>query len=291
MGTCFTSGTKSVKLEEYKKTNIISNPNNKLERCFISKNFNFDKQNISDITFLDDFLKEKTSIDNNIIIECNVLSIEENKLNHLPEYFMNGIKGIKKLNCSKNEFKQIPNIVFNHDSIKVLIFSENKLSEISQSLGNLNNLTELNLSKNNLSKFPNVSNLENLQLVDLSYNCFTIFTKELIALKTHTLIINNNLISEFDSNVILENFEFPGWNSNKILKNLDLSYNKLTVIQPELLKQSSIALLNLKGNKINYYQLKKLEGFENLMERRKLVKDQGFIHNLDVKFDVCGLEI
>mmetsp|Transcript_20609 Transcript_20609/g.21389 ORF Transcript_20609/g.21389 Transcript_20609/m.21389 type:complete len:286 (-) Transcript_20609:25-882(-) len=285
MGSCYSQASKQAVITS--KQPPVQNSNNKIERCFATRTFNFDNQNLLDLNFLDDYMNHKSSSSNDGQIQANVISVHNNKLSSLPNFFMSNTTGLKKLVCSKNQFTEIPQIVFNQVTIKTLDFSNNQINSLSYFLSNISNLTELVMSNNQISKVPScVVEMSQLQLVDLSNNNLTTYQKEFVLMRTHTLILSNNKIEKFEEPDSKED-----WKSNERLMTLDLGGNLLSEVPSGLLKNSSVALLNLKGNKISYYDLKKVDGFEQLMERRKKVKDQGFIHNLEVEFDVCGLEI
>lgn len=303
MGACCTSSGKQIELNNtnnkptsQQKNNHANNNSDKpisiaasqskLDRCLATKTFNFDNQHISDINFLDSFTKTKLKEKNLNSLSINVLSIQDNSIKSLPSFFISHITDIKKINCSKNEFSVIPLEIFDFTTLKTLNFSCNRIEVLHLNIYKLTNLKELILNNNNIQHLPqSIAELKDLQVVDLSYNNFKIFVKEFITLSTHTLILNNNQINNWELS------DHYHWKDNDKLVNLDLSYNKLHNVSEELLKKSNIALLNLKGNNISYYDLKAVDGFDCLMERRKQAKDQGFQHNLNVKFDVCGLDI
>lgn len=308
MGACCVSSSKQVEINN-KPTNDIRNTpqTSKLDRCFISKTFNFDNQNLGDLEFLSDYINQKLKNQIKKHLEINVFSAENNQLNGLPKQFMDSLLGIKKMCFASNKFKSIPMSSFNLNSLKILDFSSNQITSLPSEVGNLLSLTELKLSHNQLNTIPTtICLLSNLQLVDLSHNLFTQFTIELMNLKTHTLFINNNKIQDFQDNIANpmtnnnadqadsylnnKNTNNP-WKNNQKIFNLDLSYNCICKLPSELLKSTNISILNLRGNKISYYELKKVDGYEDFLMRRKRVKDQGFSNNLDIDFDVCGLEI
>lgn len=258
----------------YDNSNVIS----KLERCYITKSFNLENQNLKDLVFVEDFIsKKRHSIDNKL--NLNVFCVNFNNLKAIDDSLLSSID-VKIFSANNNFISVFPSI-YHFKNLKKLDLSRNNISNIENDLNILTELQEINFSSNNIQKIPNLQNLKNLKEVDLSHNEIKILSKEILNLSSYTLLLNNNQIYEFDN--IKEV-------SEKII-NLDLSFNNLSNIPSILLLNSKIALLNLKGNKISYYELKKVDGFEQLMERRKIIKSNGFTNNLDVKFDVCGLEI
>jgi Leucine-rich repeat (LRR) protein len=148
-------------------------------------------------------------------------------------------------------------------------------------------LKELNLA-NNLIISEELSNklydLDNIQSINLSQNKLKIFPIDILKNKNLCYLnISNNLI---DNDIPNKYWEFSN------LENLDLSFNKLKIVNicKEIMKISKISNLNLKGNSIKIEELKTIEGFDLFYERRKQRKNQGFIHNLAINFDFCGLD-
>lgn len=277
----------SNRINNERNNNNFDNSNivNKLERCYISKTFNLENQNLKDLVFIEDFIiKKQNSKENKLLL--NVFNINFNEIVNIDNNLLD-IIDVKIFQASNNLMKSFPSI-YHFKNLKKIDLSRNKISEISDDINNLIGLQELNLSHNQIRDFPNLRNITNLKEVDLSNNKLTVLNKNLLSLNTYTLILNHNLIESIEIDDSDHGFKI----SDKIV-NLDLSYNKLTNIPSFMLLNSSscIALLNLKGNNISYYDLKKVDGYDQLMERRKIIKSNGFTNNLDVKFDVCGLEI
>lgn len=282
MGACCVSSAKqSVVNTKVPATKANKNTyNDKLDRCIITKNFNFDDQDLSELDFLDELFSNKEKATTMFVLSAN-----NNRIKNLSNNILTLSTGLKKISFHKNKFTSIPEEVKYQITLKTIDFSNNLITQIPKSLEVLTNLTELYLSYNQIVLVPAfLTKLTNLQVVNLSHNLIESFTNDMSLIPTQTLILSYNSIKIFS-------LSDSCFKNNTKLANLDLSYNKLTSCPDSLLKNSNIALLNLKGNTISYYDFKKLDGFDELIERRKRVKDQGFLHNLDVDFDMCGLTI
>jgi len=68
-----------------------------------------------------------------------------------------------------------------------------------------------------------------------------------------------------------------------------LEANRVGHLHSELLSESKVHNLNLKGNNIKKAQLMKMEGLEAYQARRKVKMDLVVTNNLDVDYNICGL--
>jgi Leucine-rich repeat (LRR) protein len=282
MGACCVSSSKQSVLNTKvpANNNIKIDYKEKLNRCIVTKNFNFDNQNISDLDFLGELFSNKEKATSMFVLSAN-----NNNIRNIANSILTLSTDLKKLSFKNNKFTLIPDEIKYHITLKTLDFSSNLITHIPKTLEKLNNLTELYLGNNQIILVPDcLTKLTNLQVVDLSSNQIENFTDVISLIPTQTIILTKNNIKSF-------NLTESCFKNNTKMTNLDLSFNKLTSCSSLLLKNSSIALLNLKGNNISYYEFKKLDGFDDLIKRRKSVKDQGFLHNLEVDFDMCGLTI
>ena len=59
---------------------------------------------------------------------------------------------------------------------------------------------------------------------------------------------------------------------------------------PVLFKESKVHNLNLKDNHITRNQLMYMEGIQEYQDRRKIKMDIVVQNNLDVNYDLCGLD-
>jgi Leucine-rich repeat (LRR) protein len=262
MGCCVVSG------EENRKKLV-----DKINRGRLIKSFNFDKMNLHSLKFTDSLSD---------VNDIKIFSAQNNKLYLIPKKFFSNLNNIKNLDFSFNYFELIDEIIFTKISLVTLNFSNNNISELSENIKNLKNLKELILSHNQLIKIPNgVSYLQNLELLELSHNKIQNFPNFILDFeKLETVNISNNNISELPEDK---------WSNSKI-KNFDISFNKLSAVPSDLLKNSMISNMNLKSNMITKRDFVKTIGYSEFEKRRKERKDQAYYKNLDVEFNLCGLD-
>jgi Leucine-rich repeat (LRR) protein len=125
-----------------------------------------------------------------------VLDMSDNKLSELPSDF-GRFKRLKLLFLSNNEFDHLPNVIsdcselemigFKSNQINVisetalpaktrwLILTDNQISKLPESIGNLTRLRKLALAGNQLTALPvSMSQCESLELIRLSANQFKV---------------------------------------------------------------------------------------------------------------------
>lgn len=107
------------------------------------------------------------------LTRLKVMDLHKNNLNGSIPVSLGRISGLKSLDLSSNQLSgSIPNLTF--PAVSVLDLSQNHLSgSIPHTLLSCNSLLKIDLSHNRLSgPLPNINGLEELILVDLSYNSF-----------------------------------------------------------------------------------------------------------------------
>lgn len=252
-----------------------------LKRKFLSGTFNYDSKTLRNLNFLNDLILGDD-------VKLNVLSAKNNDIEELPEIFVSSLTELKNVLLSSNRFNKFPRILIeskSSSSIKQIDLSSNLINEIPQAISSCTNLQILKASANKLRRIiPELSSLSKLKELDLSFNQIDTLPQHFASCSAERVLLNNNQIAE------IEISSSSTWSSSGLIS-LDLSYNKLKNIEANLLKHSKLSILNLKGNEMDFQSFKRMEGFDEFMERRKKIKDQGFTHNLDVEFDVCGLQI
>lgn len=277
MGVLFSSSNHSNHISP-KLNTIIS----KEDRQILTKIFNFDNQNLSNLS------KFEKIISSNKIISINMLTAESNKLLSLPDDCILKLTSLKRIVLKKNFFEKIPISIIKSNcnkTIKFLDMSFNQITTIDDEFGKcLLQLCEVVLSNNLLNSIPNsLENLRKLRKIDFSYNRVELFPCFLLGISSiEEINISHNQI-----------FDYYQLDSNRkisdSLLSLNISNNKLKTVPSYILIYSNISMLNLKGNLIKLSQLKDINGYENFLNRRKYLKNKGFNGNLDIDFDICGL--
>ncbi|MBU3015265.1 leucine-rich repeat-containing serine/threonine-protein kinase [Poseidonibacter lekithochrous] len=133
-----------------------------------------------------------------------VLDLTDNNLSRLPDDFYR-FKKLKRLFLSNNQFDHIPKVlaklpllsmigirnnqikIFEEDSLPLstrwLILTDNKLTSLPQSIGDLTLLQKCMLSGNQLTSLPNtISKCKNLELLRISANKLDIFPSTVLTL-------------------------------------------------------------------------------------------------------------
>uniref|UniRef100_A0A0K2T2H8 Leucinerich repeatcontaining protein 40like [Metaseiulus occidentalis] n=1 Tax=Lepeophtheirus salmonis TaxID=72036 RepID=A0A0K2T2H8_LEPSM len=164
-------------------------------------------------------------------------------LSELPEeVILSGIeaKEIMIIDLSKNSFSLFPsNLEPILSKITELNLSQNRLESIPESLQTqAPNLEFINLSNNRLTTFNYYGNF--LREINLTQNRFTAIPESMYSCpKLEILIISENKITEIDVDSLTK---------IKRLATLDLSYNDIKTVPPQLGNMKQIVHLQLSGN-------------------------------------------
>jgi Leucine-rich repeat (LRR) protein len=177
----------------------------------------------------------------------------ENKISEKSIYQL--LYGILEV---KNELKR-KETIYQLYSLQTLDLSNNKLAEISTSLGNLVNLRILRLPYNKLTEISaSLGNLVNLQTLHLYNNYLTEISASLGNLvNLRTLSLYNNKLTEIPTSL-----------GNLVnLHTLHLSSNKLTEIPASLGNLVNLQRLDLSNNKLAHQEKNRLkEKFGNTVQ-------------------------
>lgn len=162
------------------------------------------------------------------------LDISNNHLRQLPEKTFSNLPGLEKLDLSQNPFHTMPsiNVLQNltslvMDGMKVDFFTSSKISIF------LPNLKSLSLRENKLTIVPLFlfNNLPMLETLDLSHNELT---------------------------------SLPSWETQKFLRQLNLNFNNIEVLDNLHLKNAkSLEVLHLKNNSISKIKVAFLKNLPN----------------------------
>jgi leucine-rich repeat protein SHOC2 len=257
MGSCF-SGKVHVKSD-------------KIKRAEKTMSLNMDNENLNSLDHLND----------TPLPYLNVFSAHNNCLSSLPQEFFEKLTKIKKIDLSNNRYETIDIVIFHKESLERLNMSENLLSNIDMRINKLSFLKELNLSRNNIIHLDENIKFPSLQVLELSHNRIKIIPNSLIlSAKLEFIDLSHNEIISLPE----ENWE------NTNITTINLEENNINNLPRNFLLNSKISVLNLKNNKITKSQILRDEGYEAFENRRKLKKDQGYMRNLDIDFNFCGLD-
>ena len=196
--------------------------------------------------------------------------IEENKVDKLDE-----LESYENTNKNIEDISVIDELINKMDHIQKIKLSNNKISNISQFL-NFSNLVYLDLGHNVLQKIENLSPLQNLEILILSYNNIKSIGFNLVALKKlqhldlgfnllevndgsliKTLKFNPELISLVLSGNIDYNFETCKYICLEVLNKLDfLDTVQLVDSKKKKYKSSYVEVKGSKGKKVKVRTLK-----------------------------------
>jgi Leucine-rich repeat (LRR) protein len=150
------------------------------------------------------------------------------------------LRGIVRLNLSRNRLKTIPDALFEATWLEVLDLGGNWLSELPAAIGRLDNLSRLDLSENQLTLIP-PELFSCVELRDLS-----LYMNQITSLPAGSTPLHNLSRLDVSSNQLTSLRDvataFPG------LRDLDASGNALKTVDAELASMSSLRVLNLSGN-------------------------------------------
>ena len=137
--------------------------------------------------------------------------------NVITEWLENNI--LQLLYLSENNLTGLPDSIGNLRNLQTLYLSNNRLTRLPDSIGNLRNLQTLYLSNNRLTSLPDsIGNLRNLQTLHLSYNGLTSLPDSIGDLRNlQTLYLGDNgLTSLPDSFYNLRNLQLLHLSENNL---------------------------------------------------------------------------
>ncbi|GFO29954.1 leucine-rich repeat-containing G-protein coupled receptor 4 [Plakobranchus ocellatus] len=195
------------------------------------------------------------------LIRIQDLNLAENNISQIPQNTFTNLKTLEKLNLEKNSFSELRSYTFlGLESLQLLNISHNALSFVqSNTFANLAKLKHLDLSHNSLDglSVSALKGLSSLLELNLDWNF----------IRNMTFLGNSNNFRSSDSgNVIdfqqslnrlslsgnrLEKISSQAFSSLVVLRQLILSHNAISILEPEAFADLLLDRLSLKENALN----------------------------------------
>jgi Leucine-rich repeat (LRR) protein len=119
------------------------------------------------------FAEVKIYLQRNPVITSLRLKLTDNT-RQIPEDFFIGLNNISSLDLSDNELTKLPSSIGQLEKLNTLWLSENQLTSLPESIGDLESLSMLFLMRNQLTSLPEaIGNLINLEILALENNQLT----------------------------------------------------------------------------------------------------------------------
>ncbi|XP_043993699.1 toll-like receptor 13 isoform X2 [Gambusia affinis] len=173
-------------------------------------------------------------------------------VDELPQGSLGSMKHLRSLNLCDNQLTQVPDDVRNISSLEIFNLNYNYILNLTcEDFMNTTQLRELYLKRNRITevKWCAFLNLENLKLLDLSFNLLMTFESNIILPKLEILNINHNEIA------FLNILNFLGFDS---LKQLDVGTNFFDVMTQRSFPKVN-KLEDIISSRDNIWELKLLE--------------------------------
>jgi len=198
-----------------------------------------------------------------------------------------------KLNISSQQLDSLPCLIFEEEpetkevsfdnsscwweaiDLTRLVAADNMIKSIDNRIGNLGALVSVDLHGNQIDAIPiSLMNLENLQILNLSYNNIAEFPSELCGLNLCDLQLQNNQLTDLPNHF--------GFLIN--LTKLDLSSNKLESLPESMSGLSKLTELNLSSNLLRSLDPLDLNRLEML---RMIILNHNQIRKLTFRDQIC----
>ncbi|CAI2378218.1 unnamed protein product [Moneuplotes crassus] len=200
------------------------------------------------------------------------------------------ISGLKNVNASDCGIKSIDDDFFDASSrtLKTVNFTSNAISEFPN-LFACTKLVTLKLSKNNLNKVPKeICQIKTLKHLELDHQDIEELIPELFLGNLELLSISHNKISAIPEKTRNGDDLFTSFSQTLVC--LDLGHNPIGSIPNGLLEQTNIHKLNLEGTNASKKELELMPGLSQYIERRKNRIDIAIWNEIDVDWNLCGLQ-
>ncbi|CDW74262.1 UNKNOWN [Stylonychia lemnae] len=175
----------------------------------------------------------KNLMNNSSLATVRAMSFSQLKLNNLKDFQeINAFQSLVILNLSSMDID--PNLLrnINFISLQYLNIANNQLKEINLISSNLSKLKELNVSHNRFITAKNFSKIENLKLLDLSFNQIDLYEEIICLAFTQSLVVLN--LAGNPICYVIENKECP-----KFLETVKKLLPKIMIFNPPFISKVS----------------------------------------------------
>ncbi|XP_057317912.1 chaoptin-like [Microplitis mediator] len=233
------------------------------------------------------------------------LDLSYNSLEEMPFKALRGLKKLNWLNMHSNHMTSL-DVDWGHVSETLTngFFGDNSIAELPRVLSHFNNLMWLNLDDNNIKQVPEESLARNIRTISLNNNLITNFPQSVANLNSlgriylrgnsikilelpsafksasvESIDLSDNMIESIRvlTTAVISNNVYK--NSTKVvIKDLNLSNNKLSVIASGVFRFVETRRLHLSANNISYIDDGAFNGLENTLEYLNL--DNNDLHNI-----------
>ncbi|XP_044591646.1 chaoptin isoform X2 [Cotesia glomerata] len=234
------------------------------------------------------------------------LDLSYNSLEEMPFKALRGLKKLNWLNMHSNHLTTL-DVDWGHVSETLTngYFGDNSITELPRVISHFKNLISLNLDDNNIKQVPEESLPRNIRTLSLNNNLITHFPLSVSNLESLSwLYLRSNFIrilelpSSFKSNSlesidlsdnliesiqvittsVISNTVNKNSTSKVIVKDFNLSNNKLSVIASGVFRFLETRRLHLSSNNISYIHEEAFTGLDNILEYLNL--DNNDLHNI-----------
>lgn len=224
--------------------------------------------------------------------KTGVLSLTGQKLTEFPNNLIQLESTLRTLDLSDNKFSQIPDSIGSFLQLKHFQINHNRLTGLPDALGKLSKLESLSAESNRISFIPtSIHSLNHLKQVFLADNKLVEFPMAFCNLKQLDILdLSRNQIQSIPDGVHSLQVAELNLNQNQIslisqdiakcprLKTLRLEENCLQLdnVPTDILSNSNISMLAIEGNLFDMKSFYSVEGYDKYMERYTAVKKKLF---------------
>lgn len=214
-----------------------------------------DKTNTKDLIKVKRLLKKQLNAPHRLTY---MSELYDQKLSSLPSEVLKEFKNLAGIYLVGNEFKEIPQALYQLPKLKNVFLGNNQITEIPDQIIELKTLNLLSLSKNPLTKVSmNITKLPALRQLYLDYaqlKSFPMWVTQIATLKE--LSLHGNHIKKIPEEIT----------QLKQLEDLDLGFANMMEIPDFLCKMDTIQVLNWSGNNLEHLP----KNFNRLLNLREL---------------------